>query len=229
MSITNKIIDKIKREDIKMKPKLYFVSRFLLYFFLGLLCFLFSLFIISFLFFVIKTTGIMLFPKIGFTGMKILFLSFPWIIILLALFSFLILQKFIKKIPVVHKKPLLYSLLLVLLLLLCFSFFMSKTSLHPRLFEKAKMGQLPLMGPAYREYGLKQPKNSCLGKIIEWNENNFQIETKSGRRIIISTTTETRLDKNLDLYDLVIIIGPKLGDEIKAKVIHRIDRMKQIK
>ncbi len=110
-NINDRIFEKIKNGQVKMRPKLYFVLKSLIFALGIVLASILVLFLFSFIVFCLKLGGIWFLPKFGFRGLGIFFISFPWFLILLALFLIFLLEIIAKKYSFVYKRPIIFSLI----------------------------------------------------------------------------------------------------------------------
>lgn len=129
----NKIIEKIKEEDIKMKPKWHFVLKTVLVILLGIVSFLMALFFSSFILFSFR--------------------PFPWILFLLSIVFIIVLESTLREFKIVYKKPIIYSLLIIIIVLFATGMFLNKTRFH----EKVERRNLPGIRKIYKRKMIKNP------------------------------------------------------------------------
>ena len=211
----NKILEKIKKGRIKMKPKSYFVFRTILFAIGIILAFIFTVFIIGFILFNLRVSGAWHFPAFGFPGLGLFFVSLPWLLIVLAIIFILILEIFAKKFSIVYKKPLLYSVIGIRIIVLILGIFIAQTPMHKGLFDRARQGKMPFMRP---------PHNAYIGNVENIIDNGFEIKTKEGEnfRIIISSKTHFPFGNKIEQGESVMIMGKKQGSSVEAFGIRRI-------
>jgi len=137
------IIDKIKKGEIKMKPKAHFVLRTLLIVLGTSVGFLFALYLTSFI----------LFSMQAVCGLMPILISLPWLLIFLSVALIIVLEILTKQFSFVYRRPVLYIVLVIIISVLFGSFVVNKTKVHPFLFDRAEKHRLPIMGPMYRGYG----------------------------------------------------------------------------
>ena len=199
----NKIIEKIKRDDIKMKPKMYFILKGLLVVLGFIIVFLLSFFIMSLIIFKLQNDGSLLLPGFGLVGMKILFTSFPWVLLILVLLFIAVLETFAGSFKLVYRKPLIYSVILIALLVLLGGMIFAKTPFHN------KMGHMV--------YGREDLKDVYIGKITNVDKESFTIKTKYDQEIIVSSRLA-----NIRVGQWIMIIGQMEDNTLKIKEIRLI-------
>lgn len=219
----DEILEKIKEEAVKMKPKAHFIFKTIIYFLGFIFVFLFVGFLASFIIFSLRIRGVWYFPAFGFRGLGLLFTSFPWFLLIFAIIFIVILEVFAKRFSFVYKKPLLYSILGIVIIVFILSFIVGLTPMHSRLFRSAQEGRLPIMGPMYRGQLMEPPRDVFIGKVLELSDNGLQLETKEGEKlkVIIPSEIYFPLSENIKKDDIVVIMGKRDDSVIRAFGIHK--------
>jgi hypothetical protein len=151
--LKEKIINKLKNGEFKMKPKAHFILKTILAILGFLIVSLFTLFLISFISFILRTDGIGPFPIFRMKELGLLIFSLPWILIILAALLIIVLELLFKHFAFAYKRPILYSVLAIVLIVALGTIVIDRTPFHPGLFNKAMDHRLPIFGPMYREFG----------------------------------------------------------------------------
>jgi hypothetical protein len=219
------LLDKIKKGEVKRRPKSYFVIRSFLYALIILAILGFSLFLGSFIFFSMRATGIFFLPILGFPGLKLFLLSFPWILIVFIVLLIVLAEALLKKLHVIYSRPLLYSAIVLVVLVFFGSFVMERTRIHAGLFERAREDMLPIMGPVYKGFGNRQIRNTCIGEVTAVLTDGLIVETVDGREVKVVTSEGTNCPcglEQIDTGDMVIIMGEEKDGEISALGVNKI-------
>ena len=214
-----KVINKIKKEQIKMRPKIYFILRTLLISLITLLVTLFILYLISFIIFNLRASGIWFLPKFGFGVIGLFFRSLPWLLILTAVILIIVLEIFVKRFSFAYRRPILYSILGIIIFAILGSFLIAQTPLHSGLFWKARQGKLPMMGRFYQDFGMPKHSNVHCGTVSSTTDNGFYLETPRGEILTIVIVSS-----NINKSDRVVILGKRDNGIVRAFKIHRINR-----
>jgi hypothetical protein len=216
-SLSEIMISKIKTGEIKMKPKFYFVLKLLLLL-LGVIVLTFlALFLVSFIIFSLRVNGILASPKAGFWGFKILFSSLPWVLILGVILLIATSELFAKHFPFIYRRPVLYSTLGIILIVILGGFIIDRTNLHQNLFSMAKRGELRIVGPMYKDFGLPKLQNVHYGIVEEITEDGFTIETPRDEEIAIIISSNTKLpDNEIEQGEALLILGKRTNHTVKA-------------
>ncbi len=157
--LTEKIINKIKVGEVKMKPKIYFILKTVFIVLSIVVAALFVLFLTSFIFFslragagpelkTVRPGGLM--PGHGLKGMFIFIRSLPWLLIIACLLLIAIMEIMVKKFSFTYRKPILYSLIIIIALVLSVSWFVSRTGFHQNIFLKSQKVPWPVIENFYQ-------------------------------------------------------------------------------
>lgn len=217
--------NKIKSGEIKMKPKIYFITKLVLLALATIIITFFALFVASFIFFTLRASGILHLPAFGFIGIKILFLSLPWLLIL-GLFALIVTSElFAKHFPFIYKRPFFYSSLAIILIIFVGGFLIDNSGFHTNMFIKAREGNLPVAGQIYKIYGAPDFKEMHYGIVSEVLEQNFKIETPRQEELSVSVGKNTRMPKEeIKENDAIMILGKKTDKTIAADEVKKVSR-----
>jgi len=224
-SLSEKVLEKIKSSQVKMRPKFYFVLKTFLIiggvFIIGAL----TVFLISFIGFHLRASGIWYLPSFGFRGLGIYLRLMPWFLILAGLILILILEILAKRFSFVWRRPIIYSLLAIILIALIGGFIIERTPFHRGLFFQARQGKLPFAGPVYREFGMPRFHDVQRGVVEEVIENGFKIRTFDDQLLTVVLAEETQFPfgKEIEKGDTVVVMGEREDDTVRAFGIRKID------
>ncbi len=157
--------------------------------------------------------------------MGILFLSLPWLLILIAVILIIVLELFVKRFTFAYRKPILYSILGIIVFTILGSFVIAKTPLHPDLFWKARQGKLPMAGKFYRGFGMPKLSNVHCGTVSSTTDNGFYLETPKGEilTIVAISTTRFLLGKDIKKDDRVVVLGKRDDGTVEAFGVRIVD------
>jgi hypothetical protein len=225
-SISDKIIDKIKSGDIKMKPRISFVLKMALLALGAFFLFFFIIYLVSFIIFSLRTSGVLFLPRFGFHGLGILFGSLPWVLVLIVAILIVALEIFSKRFTFIYRRPIIYSLLIIIVLALAIGFLIERTPFHSSLFLSARDRHLPVMGPFYRNLGAPPIHNVNRGIVSEITDNGFKIETSCGETLVIIVNPQTHLypEEKIEVGDEIVILGERNDGTVQSFEIHEIEK-----
>jgi hypothetical protein len=221
-SFKEDILNKIKSEKVKMKPKLYFIVRPILFVFCLIMIVVFSIYFLSFLFFIFKINDGWALTSFGLRGVLALLMSLPWGIISFILLLMVVLETLLFRFSSVYRKPVLYSFLVLLVLISVISLAVGLTSFHDNMFLNRK---LPWMG-LYEGYERIDFRNIHCGKVLGITDNGFVIEYMDDpacMEVKVIVPQEFAKHKELKIGDIVILAGERKGPVINLIDLTKID------
>ena len=224
--LVDKIEEHIKSGQVKMKAKSHFIVKTILNILAGVLIALAATFLLSFVLFTLRINGVWLMPGLGFQGWLAFFINLPWVLILLGLLFLLSLEFFVKKYTFAYRKPAIYSVIIIILVVGLAGILVDHTPLHNQWLQKAHKHELPIAGGFYR--GHKQPpkENVQVGVMQNTSQEGFELINKENQVIFVQITDKTRIFRDQVLYnnDLVMVIGQQEGDKFKAFGIRKVEQ-----
>ena len=195
-----------------MKPRWHFVLKSLSLLFGVAVALLLAVYIISFILFFLRQSGVGFMPLYGFRGVSLFVMNSPWLLIALAGALIGVLQVLVKKHSFSFKRPLLYSLTGIVLLVLFSSYVLERTQFHPRLQGLAAERSVPLFGSLYQGID-ERLENITVGTIIEVTENGFILNSEANERlkIFVSAQTKQRANGTYLVSRTVLVFGNRTG------------------
>lgn len=224
-TLTDKIIGRLKGGQVKMRPRIYFILRIVLIILITLFIALTALYLVSFIFFSLRASGVWFLPGFGWPAAGAFFSSLPWLLILVAFVLIVVLELLVKHFAFAYRRPILYSILAILVFAFLGSFIIGQTSFHPNLFWKAREGKLPMVGGFYRGLGLPKMTHVHQGIISEIIDNGFYLETPKGEilTVLVSSSTRSLEKSSFQEEDQVVILGERDDEKVKALGIRKVN------
>lgn len=210
IDIKKAVLDKIKSKNIKPHSKFYFTFKNALTVATIAIIFLVLLFITSFVFFALKTSELWFLPIFGIKGIGILLANFPWILVLIIVILTALLEILANRFNFVFFRPLLYSILIIVFVVITFGFFLNDTPLHSFIYEKAKKENLGVIKPFYDEFARPNPVDFHPGTVAEEiKDNMFTLELADRTIIQVKISEDTKMRKDFKIYKggRLLIIG----------------------
>lgn len=224
-SIKEGILSQIKAGQAKMRPKWHFVLRAAL-FVVGVFTALVALiYVVSFIFFVLRQTGIWFVPVFGFQGIAVFLVSLPWLLIVLAVIFVVLLEVLIKQHSMAYSKPILYSLAIIVGLAGLTGFAISKAGMHEKFYEFAQLHKMPIADSIYQKYGFKAYKQVHPVIVQEITGQGLRVKNCRGEVLNITTSTETKLfplEIRFGPKDRLVILGSRSNGDVAAIGIKKI-------
>ncbi len=208
-----------------MRPRWYFVLHGL-FLLLGLIIIAGVLmYMVSFVVFMLHKSGVWFLPSFGFQGVQILFISLPWLLISATFLFLLLLEILVRHYSFGYRKPLLYSLCGVIVVVTMGSIVIAYTPLHEHFFIRAREGTLPFAGRFYRGDGFSTNEHFHFGEVTEINDDGFQIKNRRGELVNIVILPETRFPEGVgfQIGDHLVILGDRSSSTVTAFGVRRIE------
>jgi len=175
---------------------------------------LITVYLASFLVFVFHTTGIWAVPTFGLRGLLFFVTSSPWILILSVLIFLTLLYVLVSQYAFSYKKPLVYSILGIVLIVVGLSSSIQYAALHDRIHEFAEKRNIPGVAPLYRSVADRRPQEISFGTISEVQSDGFLLVTDRGEELTVRVSARTKQPPR-QVYsesDTVMVFGfPKDG------------------
>lgn len=225
-NLQNSILNKIKAGEVSMVPKWHFMLRAGLLLSGVILATLLSVYLLSFILFFLRQSGLMFAPGFGFHGISFFVMASPWLLISVTIVFLILLYFLVKQYAFSFKRPLLYSMIGVVVLSLLGAWLIGQTQTHQRLGQFMGQHHVPVFTPLYRDVLDRRPEGLMVGTITELTETGFYIETERDGLISITTSTDTRMRPGTELVagKMVMVFGKRNGDRITAFGIRPYDR-----
>jgi cellulose synthase/poly-beta-1,6-N-acetylglucosamine synthase-like glycosyltransferase len=159
--IKNKIIERIKTENIRMKPRWHFVLQGALLFFSVMVLLLILIYLFSFLILFVNSESFIKMPLHEVRDYINLTESLPWIIILFSVIGFIIVETLVNKFEFAHRKPFLYSFILILIIIVMFGYIFGNKKYHMPIRDRQPFNLM------YERYNLRERNPVMIPQIIE--------------------------------------------------------------
>lgn len=224
-SIKDKVLSEIRKGKAVMKPKWHFILKTVLMATGAFIVAFMLLYLSSFVLFALRQTGVLFVPLFGLRGLRTFFMSLPWLIILAAVIFVIILEVLVRRYSFAYRKPLLYSVGIIVLLVFLGSIFVSNIGVHQEMMKYAKERKLPFGGALYREFGAKKLPDVCRCIITSVGDNKIIVKDDDGKEYVVEIAPETRFPFGTDFGEgeRVIVFGERDGANIRAFGILKVD------
>jgi len=140
---TQDILEKIRRNELILKPKIYFRLRFVAFLLVVFVVLVVSVFLSSLILFTIRASGQASLIGFGPAGWQVFLVLFPWGLFILEIGLIILFQYLLRSFRFGYKVPRLYLLGCVLVVMLVSGFAIDKTPLHNILLRQADENHLP--------------------------------------------------------------------------------------
>ena len=174
--LKDKVLNKIKRGDINIKPRGYFVFNAVFVFIVALISLIVVSFFVSFTIFSIKESSKLFLLGFGNVGIWVFSATFPWFLMLISVFLLIAVDKLLTYFEFAYRIPFIYLLLITIIVVMGISIFIYKTPVHETIYQEVMENKLPELGTIYKD--VKHPPNEkgiFRGFIASINDNSFTV------------------------------------------------------
>jgi len=225
--IKDKILAAIDTGKVKMRPRWHFILQTSLIIVGVALISLTLLFLISFIIFSLRNTGVWFAPSFGYRGIGVFLTSLPWLLIVLTVIFVVLLEILVKKYSFAYRQPLLYSALALVLIVTIGGVAIAQTPFHRGVMRQTFERHLPIAEPFYRGGGMMGPGLIHAGSIEEITANGFILSSRLGEDLNIITSPKAQFPAGYDLIegDLIVVMGERSDDTVQAFGVREIEAM----
>lgn len=219
------ILEKIRKNELTLKPKTYFRLRFAAFILVVVAVLVVSVFLSSFILFTIRASGQASLIGFGPAGWQVFLFLFPWGLSTLEIGLIILLQYLLRSFKFGYRVPVLYLLGGVIFVMLVSGFVIDKTPLHGALLRQADRNQLPPpFGNLYENARRLPPPGHgiFLGTITSITGNTLSIallnpmDTSATTAVtVIVPSGQTTVQEKVG--DRIFIRGKMIDGEIQAQ------------
>ncbi len=224
-NVRERVMDAIKKGGVAMRPRWHFMAKAALALTGGIIIFLTLLYVAGFTIFSLRETGAWFGPAFGGRGWMELLISLPWLLIFLAIIFIGILEVLVRKYSFVYRKPLLYSVLAILALVLLGGYAVSRSTIREG-WRRNIQARPPMPGAMHGPFGPRFPRNIHRGTVIEVLPQVLVIKDPRGATTTVIIGSSTASHASFAPGDEIVIFGPRIGAVIRAVGIRSAPLMK---
>jgi len=223
--IKEEIIEDIKCGSVKMCPKWHFFARNALFLLATILILLAVLMLVSFTVFSLHQTGAWSCSVFSASGLFMFIKYLPWLVVMVSATLIIALLAVLRHYSLVSQKPLIFSLLGILLVATAGG--IATAPLHQAPFQRAENNNLPFVGPIYMNYSRQMPEETSRGIIYRMATSGFAIKTDYGEdiNVILLNRNAPSQGNNFAPGDNIMVFGKKDPNIIYACGVSKINEI----
>ncbi|MDD5221074.1 MAG: hypothetical protein PHV47_00455 [Candidatus Pacebacteria bacterium] len=219
-SIKENILADIKSGKEKMRSKYIFYLISVFWIISSVILLVSLMFLISFLIFSGQKSELNLLWQFGISGFINLILSLPWLIISGCILVFLLLHQLLRDKSILYKRPIIYTLLILLFFIIGSGTIMAKTSMHENIINLAQEKNFPEVSKIYQKYIYRKARGIYVGRISQVGEGEIVVRDNKGHKTTVNLNKESK--NELKNNDTVIIFGKNQRGKVRAIKIKQI-------
>jgi len=216
--IKNNVLDKIKTGKVTMRPRWHFVLQAFLLLASVVLVALVAVYLFSFIIFTLDRSGLLFAPQYGWHGMMMFIVSSPLLIIGILLAFLLLLYILVSRYSFSYRKPLVYSIVGMVLLVVTASFLIQHFNVHDKIYSFTEQHHVPGMTPLYEKHLDRKPPGIERGTITETQDTGFTLLTEQGTTVTVITDVKTKIspEVTLEVSEEVMVFGDTVDNALHA-------------
>lgn len=216
-TLHDNLLQQIKDGDLDMKPRWHFVARAVLYISGTVLTVLTAVYLLSFILFLLRESGVGFALLHGFQGVSIFLWSAPWLLVAVAVVFVGALYVLVSQFAFSYSRPLVYTLFGVIGLVVIAATVLGSTSFHGRVEQAARSYQVPGFAPLYQLVDERR-SGVTLGVVDMITDDGLVVTDRDGQELMVIMTSMTRVppDTTFAVGQSVVVLGTVQDDVITA-------------
>ncbi len=224
-TIQKNVLEAIRSGRAAMRPRWHFVLGAVALAVGVVILLLALLSLSSFIVFFLNRSGAIVGPQFGPSGLLALLRALPWLLVALCVLFAVLLELLIRHYALAYRRPLVYSMLAVVILTAVGAALIAHAHLHDRLYHRARANRLGFASGFYRRFGASRAPSIQSGRIRQLTAQGFLLDTAQGTTIAVMVTPRTRRRSNLQLApaEQVFVFGRLMGNSMLAFAVRLAD------
>ncbi|MFM2339517.1 MAG: hypothetical protein RLZZ360_153 [Candidatus Parcubacteria bacterium] len=216
--LKDNLLASIKTGKIDMKPKWHFLLASL-FFTSGLLVtLLIGIYLLSFVLFILRESGLWWTPGFGFDGFWFFVTMSPWLLILITVVFLATVYLLARHFGHNYRHRAVYTLLGVVLLVLFGASVIDYWAIHDRVRDAADNRHIPGVSPLYRQQRDQRPRDITPGMVHALGDTTITIINPEGEYLVFLSDAKRPAGYMPQLGDHIMVFGPRIGTStINAK------------
>lgn len=219
-SISQNVLEQISSGHIKQTSRAYFMFRVGLFAVAMVVLALLVIYICSLVFFGLRSSGAWFAPGFGLSATRSALLIVPWVLIGCVVAAVVVLEILVKRFGFAYRRPAIYSVAGIVLLVVIAGYALALTPLHRSLYRQAHTGpRPPFWGGLYKGFDAGLGHALHAGFVNDLAEHSFLLNAREGAdfQVRIVPTTQLPRERAVREGDFVLVFGPVVRDVIQAE------------
>ncbi len=220
--IQHKVLERLKRGDVRIRSRVYFLSRVILAGALCIVVLLVSAYVLSFIAFSIHESGEQFLLGFGMRGVATFFALFPWLATIVDIVLIGILEWLLQSFKFGYRVSLLLLFGMIVVASTLIASAIALTPLHLSLLGMADRNELPVLGEIYEgvrsshegQGVFRGTVTSIQGDQIVITHNDSDHDADDGTRTVI--LPDAYSTSTLRIGDRVYVFGTSMGMMVQA-------------
>lgn len=224
----NKVLEKIRRNQVRMVPRLHFTLKSIAVIVVALLSLVFSVAIGAFILFSIRTSYETSLLGYGPHGVLIFLQLFPWGLLIADIGLIILLEWMLRYFRFGYKSPLLYLLFVIIVVALAVAIVLDQSRASDDFLQGAHDQGVPVMGNLYDQGRRPPPPGSgacpCVVTAIDGATLTMQEKVPDGTtRTVTVVLPNAEASSTIKVGDHLFVVGNYDGSTLHAFDVHYMD------
>lgn len=217
------VIDAIRRREVKMRPRWYFVVRGFLLATAAIMVFLIVLYLVSFIIFALHRDGEWFAPGFGASGWLLFATGFPWGLLVVSFALIILCAVLLMRYAFIYHRPLFFVIAGLVLVVLAGGALIDDTTPLQLGLSRYAAANIPILGSFYHRE-TEYPAHVRRGEIVSFGKNgSFIIVDGFGNTSSVMVPPGTVVTGGFHKGDIVFVFGTReRNGVIKAFGVERV-------
>lgn len=209
--LKDNLLARIKDGQLAMKPGWHFALKSVFYVSGLLLTLLIGIYLLSFVLFVLRETGLWWTPEFGMMGILFFVTMSPWLLITITGVFLATVYLLVRHFGHNYRHRATYTLMAVVLLLILGASIIDYLAVHDKVRQFSNERNIPGISPLYRHSPDRRPKDITPGQVIASTEQSLRIKNREGEYTVSITEAKRPVGFIPKPGDHVLVFGSYTG------------------
>lgn len=212
------ILDKIRKDEIKMTPKQFFVMKWLTLSITSIFFLILGIYIFAYVTFLFVDNGLIYIPLFSQTGIMNFIIEIPWTLVFLGLFSVFLFSVTSKTFYKIYRKPFLTFFFTIMIVIMISHIIFVESGAMQFIKQEAYKDHLQLVPSKLLEFRSSQTGDIFVGYVVATTSNSLIIRDRQNN--IEELFPGKRIDLNSFAKDnLINAYGQKVNGQIVVNTV----------
>ncbi len=192
--IKNNILEKIKKDEVKMTPKQFFILKWFTLFVISLFFLAFGFYILAYVIFLFVDNGLIYIPLFTESGIVDFIIEIPWTLVLLGILSIFLFSITSKTFYKIYRKPFLTFFFSIFMVIVLLHLILVTSGGMQYLKEEAYREKIQLVPGKFLEFRDSQTGTILVGYVVGSTTNSLIVRDRKNNLIELFSGKEFNLN-----------------------------------
>lgn len=181
--IKNNILNKIKKDEVKMTPKQFFILKWLGLLLMSVFFLFFGFYILAYVIFLFVDNGLVYMPLFSESGIVDFIVEIPWTLVLIGIFSVFLFSITSKTFYKLYRKPFLTFFFSILMIIILSQLILSLSGGLQYIKEEAFKEKIQLVPRKFLEFRDSQTGTLLVGYVVSTTTDSLIVRDRKSNLI----------------------------------------------